>query len=218
MRSNAVRCPQANAFCERLIGTVRRECLDWLIALSERHLRSVLQEGVAHYNHGHTPASVRAYPTCRSTGSRDRTALRFLMATESSPPRSLRVAPQMPLRTIGGVNPKKGGVRLTQLLRSTAVGCGSRPVPCSFDVTEAIRRLHPIDARLTRFTPRNPRTSSDNSPRHYRRRSAITNVTSSSKPRPVRCVSSPNAVSANCSADVCSMSDSQRATRSPSKN
>jgi transposase InsO family protein len=25
-----VRCPQANAFCERLIGTIRRKCLDWL--------------------------------------------------------------------------------------------------------------------------------------------------------------------------------------------
>ncbi len=26
-----VRCPKANAFCERLIGSIRRECLDWLI-------------------------------------------------------------------------------------------------------------------------------------------------------------------------------------------
>jgi transposase InsO family protein len=39
-----VRCPQANAFCERLIGTIRCECLDWLILLNERHLRSVLRE------------------------------------------------------------------------------------------------------------------------------------------------------------------------------
>ena len=37
-----VRCPQANAYCERLIGTIRRECLDWLIVLNERHLRSIL--------------------------------------------------------------------------------------------------------------------------------------------------------------------------------
>jgi putative transposase len=45
-----VRCRQANAFCERLIGTIRRECLDWLILLNERHRRSVLREWVAHYN------------------------------------------------------------------------------------------------------------------------------------------------------------------------
>ena len=44
-----VRCPQANAFCERLIGTIRRECLDWLIVLNERHLRSVLRQWVVHY-------------------------------------------------------------------------------------------------------------------------------------------------------------------------
>ena len=32
-----VRSPQANAFCERLIATVRRECLDWMIPLNENH-------------------------------------------------------------------------------------------------------------------------------------------------------------------------------------
>jgi hypothetical protein len=37
-----VRAPQANAHSERFIGTARRECLDWMIPLNERHLRSVL--------------------------------------------------------------------------------------------------------------------------------------------------------------------------------
>ena len=37
------RCPKANAICERVIGTIRRECLDWLIPLSESHLRSATQ-------------------------------------------------------------------------------------------------------------------------------------------------------------------------------
>lgn len=53
-----VRCPQADAFCERLIGTIRCECLDGLIVLSERHLRSVLQEWVAHYHRGRPHASL----------------------------------------------------------------------------------------------------------------------------------------------------------------
>jgi transposase InsO family protein len=44
------RAPQANAFCERLIGTIRRECLDFVIPLSERHVRRLLREWVAHYN------------------------------------------------------------------------------------------------------------------------------------------------------------------------
>jgi putative transposase len=44
--------PQANAHCERLVGTVRRECLDFLIPLTERHLRRLLHEWVRHYNGG----------------------------------------------------------------------------------------------------------------------------------------------------------------------
>jgi putative transposase len=44
--------PKANAICERVIGTIRRECLDWLIPLLESHLRSTLRLWVGHYNHG----------------------------------------------------------------------------------------------------------------------------------------------------------------------
>jgi putative transposase len=50
--------PQADAFCERLIGTVRRECLDHLIPLHERHLRSIMAEWVCHYHHGRPHASL----------------------------------------------------------------------------------------------------------------------------------------------------------------
>ena len=45
-----VRAPQANAYCERFIGTARRECLDWIIPLTEPHLRRVLAEWIPHYN------------------------------------------------------------------------------------------------------------------------------------------------------------------------
>jgi len=38
------RAPQANAFCERLVGTMRRECLDFLIPLNESHVRRILKE------------------------------------------------------------------------------------------------------------------------------------------------------------------------------
>ncbi len=43
------RSPMANAICERMIGTIRRE-LDWLIPFSESHLRSLLKGWASHYN------------------------------------------------------------------------------------------------------------------------------------------------------------------------
>lgn len=57
-----VRAPQANAYCERLIGTMRRECLDFMIPLSEKHLRMILHEWVRHYNCGRPHSSLGPGP------------------------------------------------------------------------------------------------------------------------------------------------------------
>ena len=40
----------ANAICERVLGTLRRECLDFVIPFTGPHLRRLLQGWVRHYN------------------------------------------------------------------------------------------------------------------------------------------------------------------------
>ena len=45
-----IKAPQANSFCERLVGSMRRECLDFFIPLGESSLRKVLQEWKHYYN------------------------------------------------------------------------------------------------------------------------------------------------------------------------
>lgn len=47
-----IRAPKANAYCERLIGSLRRECLDWFIPLNERQVRMLVREWAVHYNLG----------------------------------------------------------------------------------------------------------------------------------------------------------------------
>src|SRR5919198_887800 len=53
-----VRTPQANALCERLIGTVRRECLDFLIPWTEHHLRRIIQIWALHDNEDRPPMAL----------------------------------------------------------------------------------------------------------------------------------------------------------------
>ena len=47
-----MRAPKANAVCERLAGSLRRECLDCLIPFDERHLQRIIREWTTHYNRG----------------------------------------------------------------------------------------------------------------------------------------------------------------------
>jgi hypothetical protein len=46
----AVQAPRMNAICKRLVGTLRRELLDRMLILGERHLGSVPAEYQVHYN------------------------------------------------------------------------------------------------------------------------------------------------------------------------
>jgi putative transposase len=62
-RRTAYRAPRQNATCERFLGSVRRECLDHVLVLSEAHLRRVLREYVAYFKHGAAaPGAGTAHP------------------------------------------------------------------------------------------------------------------------------------------------------------
>ena len=57
-RPTAARCPWQNGYCERLIGSTRRECLDHVVIFGERHLRHVLHSYAHHYNGARTHLSL----------------------------------------------------------------------------------------------------------------------------------------------------------------
>ena len=57
-RPIAPRSPWQNAYIERLIGTIRRECLDHIIVFGEAHLRRIVGAYVAYYNESRTRQSL----------------------------------------------------------------------------------------------------------------------------------------------------------------
>jgi putative transposase len=79
-----VRAPRANAYAERWIGTLRRECLDRLLIVNERHFRVVLTQYVEHYNTHRPHRSLEQQPPDRadSAAVRPATPLQSLHAVE----------------------------------------------------------------------------------------------------------------------------------------
>ena len=68
------RAPQANSCCERVIRTLRRECLDNVIIADERHAERVLRESIRYYHgrphrglHTRAPLGARWLPPVRPT-------------------------------------------------------------------------------------------------------------------------------------------------------
>jgi hypothetical protein len=61
-----VRAPRANAFAERWVGTVRRECLDHMLIFGRRHLQRVLDAYAKHYNGARPHRSIAGHKGDRS--------------------------------------------------------------------------------------------------------------------------------------------------------
>ncbi len=69
----APRSPWQNSYCERLVGSIRRECLDHVIVLNERHLRRILRSYFDYYMTARTHLSLeRNLPIERTVEPADR--------------------------------------------------------------------------------------------------------------------------------------------------
>src|SRR5882672_1402826 len=101
-RSDHVRSPWQNAYAERLIGSIRRECLDHIMIGNERGLRRVLHAYVQYYLKFRTHLSLRkdapvSRPVAAPERRRDRSdsAARW-PAPPLRTPRRVRISPDFP--------------------------------------------------------------------------------------------------------------------------
>ena len=66
----APRSPWQNPYVERLIGTLRRECLDHVVVLNEIHLRRLLRDYLIYYHSArHTPVPGQGLPSATAGGA-----------------------------------------------------------------------------------------------------------------------------------------------------
>src|SRR5262249_54790687 len=86
------RAPWQNPFAERVIGSIRRECLDHVIVLNERHLRRLLHRYLAYHNatrrispSNDSPIDARCKPQLAGASLRSRRSADFITAISARP-------------------------------------------------------------------------------------------------------------------------------------
>ena len=58
----ALQCPWQDPYCERVIGTLRRDCLGHVIVLGEQHLRRIPRKYLVRNDRNHNDAQLRRTP------------------------------------------------------------------------------------------------------------------------------------------------------------
>jgi hypothetical protein len=82
--------PWQNGFAQRLIGSIRHECVDHLVVLGEAHLRRILRTYAGYYNEIRTHQSLdKDAPVSRPVQLTTTYAFRFSVHTRSGTPRGL---------------------------------------------------------------------------------------------------------------------------------
>src|SRR5437867_10635192 len=69
-----IRAPNAKAYAERWVGTLRRECLDRILIINRRHLEQVLRVYTAHYKRHRPHRSLALQPPDEPTSAPGRAA------------------------------------------------------------------------------------------------------------------------------------------------
>ena len=79
-RPTSARSPWQNGYAERLIGSIRRDCLDHVVVFGERHLRHLLESYQRYYNEARTHLSLdKDAPVSRSVQAVGRIVAKSLL-------------------------------------------------------------------------------------------------------------------------------------------